>query len=346
MATVRAETFELTHRVLWIAIPPTILIIVAVFLIGHLGPPVDHLARAVVQDGHAEAAARLRVLATWLLLAAASIASIIYCGWSTRVLESVTKGRLRKVYFAMAVIGIMLVALGQIEGGQRLMDRRVICAAFDLVEAPAGVVPPSDTTAVLSTYVHPPAPVSDTPFACASGSRLYQLLWWLNEIQKYLLVLLIPALVIGMLSCLALPPAPEEEDRRYQARRLKIHLYLTAASLVAGLLFLSALLHWPGFAFHGAAATSYKAHVDAYTLYWGVAYSLFIACYYVPVAIGLAGAAATSSAKRSRKEAAHGGADARNDTGSIVAELFGQLKTLLALFAPAIAGLLGGIVQL
>jgi hypothetical protein len=350
MVNAIAEGFELPGRMLLYVIPPIIVIGGASILINSAGFPLDHLANATVQNGHAEAAGRLRMLATWLLLACVGIGCIGHFAWSLLVARR-TAPQLAVLYVLLAAGGILLIASGGMEGAQRLMDRRVICAAFDLAEAPEGRVTREATETggsrrgteveVLKTYGPPGPHVGDDASACGLSKTNYPRMWWLNQIQKYLLVLFIPALVLGMISCTARPAAPSEDDCRLQVRRLNLQLYLTATALVSGLLFLSALLHWPGFAFQGEAAAAYKAHVDAYILYWGVAYTLFIAAVYVPVAIELT--LVCNSLPTSRNAEAEQGEKAK---ATPVTELFSLLKTAAAMFAPAIAGLLGGVINI
>jgi len=341
MAKVKADGFALSPWALLILVPPLLVMGVGISLIDMYGRPLDHLASAVVQNGHAEAAARLTMLATWLLLAVAAIGGIFYCAWSIHVLVPATVRLLRWVYLGLAVAGVLLVASGGMEGAQRLVDRRVICAAFELIQTQAE---PAASKPVLRIYGPPlPQAVPDDQFACGPTDRLYRQMWWLNQIQKYLLVLLIPALALGIVSCRALPASPSEEDCQFQVKRLSTHLYVTAAALVIGLLFLSALLRWPSVAFAGAGASSYKAHVDAYILCLGVIYSVFIASYYVPVAIGLTNACKKASGSGQRKAT---GKDAAVAAASPASEFLDLLKAAAALFAPTIAGLLGGVIDL
>jgi hypothetical protein len=336
MPGANTASFELPLRALLYVIPPMIVIGAASYLINNYGFPLDHLANATVQNGHAEAAGRLRVLATWLLLACVGIGCIAYCGWNIYSLARTTALRLGALYLVLAAGGVLLILNDGMEGGQRMLDRRVVCAAFSLGESPQA----AGATNQLTTYGPPPTDVADDAFACEPGNESYKRLWWLNQIQKFILVLLLPALVLGTISCRALPGIPDIDDCRDQIGRLNLHLYLIATALVSGLLFLSALLHWPAFAFAEAAAKAYNSHVDAYILYWGVSYSLLIASVYVPVAIDLNRACAGSAAAETGDPAP---ADPKDRPA---ADLLGPFKTAAALFAPAIAGLLGGVISL
>lgn len=363
MAAVDPKSFRFPLWTLALLAGPILVMSAGGNLIGRFGYPFDHLAVATVQNGHLEAAGRLRMLATWLLLAATSAGCIFYFLWSVRRFRRPMAGLLAAVYAGFAAIGVISIAMGGVPGGQRVIDERVICGAFALMEpgaqtpaaqtpspaaGPAAARPPGsdagargDPPPALKVYGSPRPTMYDRGYACPDNES-FRLLWGLNEFQKYLLALLIPALVLGTLSCLALPATPSPGDCRFQVRRLNIHLYLTATVLVAGLLFLSALLHWPGFAFDRPTAASYSAHVDAYILYWGVTYTIFIASYYVPVAALLARRCAHPPVEAPPVGKAREDEAADDPAG----ELTGLLKTLAALFAPAIAGLLGGIIHL
>jgi hypothetical protein len=210
------------------------------------------------------------------------------------------------------LFGIVLVAGGLVPGAPRFMDESAICHAF------GGTMLPAEGLMVHLRFWLDLAP------SCRAWH--FDVLWWLNEIQKFLLALLTPALVLGTISCLAEPETPTNEGCQIQARALSTHLYLTASVLVIGLLYLSALLRWPGSGFGEDAAAPYNAHVDAYILYWGITYSIFIASYYVPVAIRLTRGCESSD--------------------NPMSELLGLLKSTAAIFAPALAGLLGGVVDI
>ena len=341
MDAVDRRTFELPLAAFALVLLPMLMINASGLLIGWYGYPFDHLANAVVRNGHAEAAGRLRMLAAWLLLAVVALGHVVYFAWSLRSFARTTAWRLALAYVVLAACGAASIASGKVEGAERYVDPRVICDAFALAEAPAA---PASAAKVASppelAEYGPPRGATGGPAPACPGSENFALMLRLNEIQKYLLALLIPAVALGTIGCLALPARASEADCRDQARRLNVQLNLTAAWLVIGLLFLGALLRWPGFAFAGAAAAAYKAHVDAYLVFWGVSYSLLIASYYVPVAIWLERACARTGAKA---PAAKAGGEAGKGPA---ADLFGLLKTGAALFAPTIAGVLGGVLDL
>jgi len=347
----RKGALKLRPVMLAIAGLPFIVILMSFLLIPFAGSPVNPLARAIVENGHAEAAGRLKMLATWLLLLTIGLVCIGYFVMNLRLFEGRTRSWLIGAFVALAGVGIASMVWGLAEG-PRLMGERAICAALsshsapparserDVFNAQQSTEGPAPTDNSLANYnvqsaeqpsegwLHlrqPDCPENAIP-------RLMRLMWQLNFVQRLLLALVSPALVLGTIACLALPPprAPKPKGQS-PADRLKIHLYLTAALFVSGLLFLSALLRWPAFAFQGAGHDAYLAHVDAFVLYWGVTYTLYIASYYVPVALLL-----TAQGKR-----------AGVDEDKLPAgQLLDWTKTLAALFAPAIVGLLGNVIHL
>jgi hypothetical protein len=148
----------------------------------------------------------------------------------------------------------------------------------------------------------------------------------LNHGFKYLLAFVSPALILGTVSCLGRRPGSTPADRKRTLRRLKTYLYLSAAQLVSGLAFLGALLRWPGFSVGDDSGLA--AGVSAIILYWGIVYSIFIASYYIPVVL--------FGAKR------WGPAGKEGPPLTPI----GLVQSGAAIFAPAIAGLLGGLIHL
>jgi hypothetical protein len=221
-------------------------------------------------------------------------------------------------YLLFALIGIVAVWLGFAGEANRAVADSFIRAAL------APQAPRVESGGLFDRLLH-------------IDATLFQLFQGLNGAQRYFLALLTPALVLGSISCLAMPPRPTKSDCRRQADRLNTYLYLSAATLVIGLIFLAAMLRWPAYGLNEAQAKAYGAHVDAYVLYWGITYSILIASYYVPVAVRLAGVGG-AAAPPDPKEAGEG------DDGATT-HLIAQAKALAALFAPAIAGLLGGVLK-
>ncbi|MBV9882387.1 MAG: hypothetical protein JO276_05205 [Sphingomonadaceae bacterium] len=330
-------SFELPRAAIRIVFLPLTVIVAGSLLIMLLGVPFHENGNLPAATGHLETAGRLKMLAAWLLLAATTVACLAYFVRTVRASAPGTRDRLTKAYIGLTLFGVAAVAGGLISGAPRFLGEHEICNAF------AGNWEPGNLW-----------PWLDLRPAC-SGVQ-FNMLWWLNEVQKIGLALVSPALVLGTISCLAMPDPGTRAACRLQARRLNAHLYLAAAVLVIGLLFLSALMRWPASGLAGEAAAPYTSHVDAYIFYWGATYSVFIASYYVPVAVWLsencrkvaAPPAEVKSAAAGRKSAAAArdkGGESDADENP-VSDLFSLFKTVAALFAPAIAGLLGSVLHL
>jgi hypothetical protein len=367
-------TLELKPQLLGILALPFFVIVVSFVLISVAGVPLNPLAKAVVDNGHAEAAGRLEMLATWLLLLIVGCACVGYFFRNLLLFASPTCWWLLSAFIALSLFGGYVVLRGAAEGPS-LIGEGAICAALGV--RPQSTPPDHrDTSSRSGSAVSNAAADTDNSFIATDNSlQSYPLstegdavrdwfeawhpqnkpacppnethgrtilMWQLNLIQRLLLALVSPALVLGTIACLATPitPAALGARRKTAVRksfagksvaRLRVHLYLTAGLFVSGLLFLSALLRWPAFAFQGAGHASYLAHVDAFVLYWGVTYSLYIASYYVPVALLLT------------RQGKHDGVAGDKLPA---AELLDWTKTLAALFAPAIVGLLGNVLHL
>lgn len=323
----RKGALALEPKMLGILALPFLVITISFALMPIAGVPLNPLAKAVVANGHAEAAGRLKMLATWLLLLMIGGACIGYFLLNLRLFTSRTRIWLIGAFIALAGVGVGTVLTGAAEG-PALIGERAIASAF--AQGPHASIPdgieadsPAGCPFVASYVLRCPAD--------AAGWRM-ALMWWLNFLQRVLLALVSPALVLGTIACLAVPqrrPAPS--SGRSPPGRLKTHLYLTAGLFVSGLLYLSALLRWPAFAFQGAGHEAYLAHVDAFVLYWGVTYTLYIASYYMPVALLLT---------------AQGERDGIPEERLPAGQLLDWTKTLAALFAPAIVGLLGNVLHL
>jgi hypothetical protein len=340
------------------------------FPAGHFGLPRSPAGDAAIMV-HWEAAGRMKVLATWALLAAMSLGCIGYFAFSLSRFEKRTRRLLVAFYVLCSLFGMGFTMVGGGGSGERVLGETVLCSSLRLLvkttanpgdgadhatqsapPRPAYRCPgdgPAGGSATDSSYdlfmreirilTCPSTP--DAPAICEATVPGYVLLRRLNLIQRLLIPWAATTLVLGAISCLATRrgvrkgPAADRE----QAERLHTYLYLTAALFVCGLLFLSALLQWPGYAFQGKAAEAYRAHASAFVLYWGVAYSIIIAAYYLPVAILLSRRGGKSVLGRASPT---GSDPAMNDALGPL----DLLKIVAGIFAPAIAGLLGEIIQL
>lgn len=309
-----------------IAILPFLVIVLSGGLVHFLGISLGEFAapgelKAGSGHIHLEAAGRLRSIAAWLALSAATVLCLFYAARTLRLFDPKSRRLLVRVYLICAVGGLVLVAFGFAGEANKAVANEFIKGALR-------------------------SPTPRFPDGMLAWIRfdlsLFDLFQFLNSVQRYALALLTPALVLGAISCLAMPERHTRADCRRQAERLDTYLYLSAATLVVGLIFLAAMLRWPAYGLTGAAAQAYGSHVDAYLLYWGVTYSILIASFYVPVAAQLAGIGGAAAPVERKEKKGEGESTAE----SASAHLFAQAKALAALFAPAIAGLLGGVLDL
>jgi hypothetical protein len=137
--------------------------------------------------------------------------------------------------------------------------------------------------------------------------------------------------VLGALGFGAAPRRGTEEEAKRRARTMNEYLYISAAVLVLGLLYLSATLRWPAHALHPLDRAAYLEHVDALVLYWGVVYSLFIVSFYVPIALWMGRNFGSSAVFGKSEDAA-------------LRHPLSLIKLGTTIFAPAIAGLIGNAV--
>lgn len=381
----RAARLHLRPKYLLLVAVPALVLGAGVLLIGTLGHPSENGLELTALSGAAEAAGRVKVLATSLLLAFLGIGSMI-CFWlAFRRFDRPSRKALALAYGGLVVVGIGCLASGQPEEAHRFIGENFVCRSFTAMQtfppepvvqpppaAPAAASPAGEASVAASTLPaaeprpaagaaapaptqasgaepepkadQPPPPPARSSAAKETASLLsenagctapnWHRMRWLNNVQRVLLALVTPALVLGMIASLATGTSSLGE----QAERLNTYLYLSAAVLVAGLLFLSALLRWPGFAVPPKDPSAiYDAHVAAITLYWGVVYSLFTAATYVPVAYLLKSGEAGKAAPQA------GAAEGQPDPLWTPVHM---LKQATVIFAPAIAGLLSGVMEI
>jgi hypothetical protein len=322
---------DLPRWTLGIALLPWIVLGVAGYLQTTYGMAQHNLQLTLVPDGHLEAAGRLRMLATWLVMAMLGAAALaLFFADAARMAR--IRWMLLLAWAALVAAGMLYVRSGEFEGrAEHVIGEQMICRSLRLADFPKEARKPIVRLS--------PSMVAEPPRKRCSGVQKFEWFNRLNGAQLYLLLFILPAIVLGAISCLAGLP----DMARAQARRLDTYMYLAAALLVCGLLFLSAILRWPGYAFREADLASYTAHVSGYVLYWGVAYSLVIASFYVPVAILL-----SNAIRRLPKsdEPVGQGSKQPKTAASASPEPLDALKVAAAVFAPAIAGLIGEILKL
>jgi hypothetical protein len=302
-----------------LGIPPALVLVASSMLLSSLGQPFQPLARPVILNGHAEAAARVTVLAMSVGLTAIGLACIGYFLVHLRLFRKRALWALAGLALATGGYSAHLVSQGFPEEAQQLLGESMVRVSLRSVDPDCKL----RGSRPLSTY-------REGPLAKDCSESRYEELRKINNFQRLLLSFVSAALVFGTIACLAAPPIPTRTAAREQMGRLNTYLYLSAAALVTGLLFLSALLKWPGFAVHKDVLDSYNQHVGALVLFWGVTYSAFIAAYYVPVVLGLSyrWRAVTN--------------DSDEDTGLLPP--LGLLKAGAAIFSPAITALIGAVI--
>ncbi len=338
----------LKTRHLALILLPTAVLVAGSLLLSLLGYPQSTAFDPSAASGSAEAAARVKVLATSLLLASLGIGCAVAFVAHLATLPKSETRILVAVWVALTAVGVGSLLMGQPEEAHRFMGEKFACRSFATLGAAPGqpVQPPPVQTveaakAAPAPAVAEPAEMLSKPQECSA--RQWQRMRVLNGVQRYLLAFVTPCLVLGMIACLVIGGG---DTLRSQSERLNTYLYLAAALLVAGLLFLSALLRWPGFSLPKDARAVYDAHAAAIVLYWGVVYSLFNAAVYLPVAHLL------KRRLHDRPGAAAGAAGAGaggDDAASSAEQLWrpaAMLKTAAGIFAPAIAGLLSDVVKI
>jgi hypothetical protein len=318
-------TARLPFWTIALTLPPALVLAIASRLQAHYGMPGANLDLPYFPSGHLEAAGRLQMLASWLLMAASGVAALLLFARDLMRMHRVSAGVLLAAYLFLVAYGLMTTRADDKRGpniiGERTIRLALCVADLDL---PDGV------------------PVRVASKQAGSGHHLYRcpktpekFVWMkrLNGQQLRLFLFVLPALVLGTISCLGGLPG----TAALQARRLKTYLYLSATLMVCGLVFLSALLKWPAYALRGEAAAAYGAHVGGYVLYWGIVYSIVIGAFYVPVALRLG--AFVGGAAAVGKAPAAGGSD------EAVLGPFDLVKIGAGIFAPAIAALVGQVID-
>ncbi|HEX5184638.1 MAG TPA: hypothetical protein VFW19_15995 [Allosphingosinicella sp.] len=342
MGMLKTGTWDLPPRTLGIALLPLAVILFSLSMAGWFGMPDAPPALHPVQDSFIEAAARLRMLATWTVLAVLGAGSIGYFLVDLRRFEAKSVAWLLGVLLLAAASTFAWASSDPTFGrAEHSIGEATICMAFEGKAQPHAVGPSKAAAPGAGTLTNPEAPGGLARLNAPECAGIAKFRWMqeLNSVQLYLLLLVLPAMVLGAISTLAGGARPAE-----QAARLKTYLYLAAILLVCGLLYLSALLRWPGASLRGDEALHYDAFVDAYLLDLGAAYSLFIVSYYLPVVARLAKTAGRVTALTARGAKASGNAKAQ--AGDDALGPLDILKIVLALFAPVITALLGNVVKL
>ena len=329
MPRVSSKSLELQARTLAIAILPCAVVLLCGWLVWQYGNPGNHLAEPSLRDGHAEVAGRLKVLAAFLLMTAAGCAVLYYFIDGLRLLDRKSSRLLVAAFVVGALAGNALMSFQPFTRADRYIGMELTCESFKLIDEAAAT---------------PPRPTADSAQAVVEEERRtvgectapkHRLFQNLTLFQRLFLAIVVPALILGTISCLAMPGRPNRLACQLQTRRLNVHLYLAAGLMVSNLFFLGAVLQWPGYSLQPRDVEAFTAHVSSVVLFWGVFYSILIASFYVPAAIGLFG---------SINEAIPSELEPGDDDREAEA-VFRPLRHIATIAAPALIGLIGEFVR-
>ena len=356
------KPLSLPQRYLAIVLLPLLVYFFSEWLLWYLGRTELKGIPSLLFDAHREGAARFRVLGTFFLLICAASAAIGYFLFSVLRLNGSSRRVMGGAFAATIATSAIIVWYGTVvapHGGmvttQEMMGDALVVQALSQRREnnSSSAADPASVRSAAGTGPSPRARRANAGLAMAHIGRIdasswppqpppssdYPLLRNLINAESGVLLLAIPSLAFGAILCLAWPPPAEplnaEEEkalRDEQIGRLNTFLYLSALMLVAGLLFLSAFLHWPLFALPSEMKPQYQEHIHAVVLFNGVVYTVLLASYYLPVA-GLL-------ARRWRHVKPSEG-----ESGEML-DWRGFLKAALAVFAPLVIGLLGEVMKI
>ena len=334
---------RLPGSALLIAILPVLVFAASDWFLDAYGSPEPFVWQGMADqyDRHAEAANRITVLAGFILFVAGALASAGFFLWTLLRLPVQARRQLMATYAVAIIAGVLLLSAMNTRETQSHIGPATVCialsppgAANQLPRRVPVAEPETDPVTLFFDRLFGRAPstgnaVKPTESGVCAAPR-FALLRSLLIVERNLLVLSVGALALGSIGCLTLPG--RRGNRRLigravkvQAERLNRYLYLSATLLVVGLLFVNAFLRWPGFIYEDQS--SFKAHVDALLLYFGVSYSILMASYYVPVALLLS---------RAARRAGDGAASSEVKRKAL-AEPLRAAKVAAAIFAPALA---------
>lgn len=327
------------------------------FLSWHFGTPAGYFPRPSVPDGAAEAAGRLKTLAAFLLFAGMAVGVLVYAAWTLRLLDGRSRRGVLIAYFLTVAAGLAIVLQTQQFNGSPYLDQAFACSSFSRLNATPEELAPAGSdrpNAILPQAPNSPfaqrsparrlipgdlAPVP--PHACPASQ--YGTLHLLIRIAGTLLLFAMPAVIFGAVTCLAAPHEGSVEERlkawTVQAGRLNGFLYLAAAYMVSGLLFTSAELNWVIYSIHPADAGPLREEISAIVLHGGIANSLLIASYYLPVAMWLA------TNRPAEPKTAKPAGRSPKDGPAPLPDPFGPLKIAATILSPALVGLFGELLK-
>ena len=343
-----SERWRIPSQALLIALLPAAVLVGSDFLLTEHGWPAfgildrsGELNPAVA--AHAEAAARIRIIAGFLLFAAAAAAATGYFAVLSFSADRFSLGAILGAAGGLVLICGAYFVYESHDQTQELIGQRFVCAAASYPDRVEPVLL-DEKGKPIERGSQRPRINEDVPEYCRAGRFIG--IRNLIVTERYMLFLAVPAVIFGAILCLAAPLTPPSTrsvaGKKVRARHLQIQvnrlntvLYLSAFLMVGGLLFLSAFLHYPAFLFTGPRLAAFQQHVGSLVLFYAVSYSLLIAAFYVPVAAMLARECALLK---------HAGATEAEVSGMLSPAQ--MLKVGGAIFSPLIAGTLGEIMAL
>lgn len=316
------------------------------------------VGQPLIRDGHAEAAGRIKTHATFLVFCAVALVALAY---SVFILKSLLRREATRVVLAWLgtmLAGIVVAYSLNLQEGNTYLDRGLPCASFDFLQGqearPGEPRPARSTAGDLECGTISAAEVRKLPLHKQGWTWFdvppqryekdaFRTLRIMYAISAILLFLSMPAVIWGAIACLALPETTSAKERyaawTEQTARLNRLLYLTSGFMVAGLLFTSARLSWPGYSLHASVSKAFAEHVSSVILYTGVSNSILIASYYLPVAFLL-------SARQPKPPlVSHVAGAAKEQPAPKAPDPFGAIKTAATILSPALVALVGELVK-
>lgn len=239
-------------------------------------------------DPHAEYVARLAVLAAFIPFVAVGLGALALFGVTISRLDPRSLGLSMAAFIGLPVLTAVMLVAAPTRETQDYLGPAVVCAGLGYGPGlHAKGKPPMvtvDDVRVLKGKKPNQRLVCDQP----SFGTLRNLL----IADEVVILFGVAALVIGAIACLADKDGDKGDKLTlYEAESswLNSFLYMSAAFLVTGLLFIAALLKWPLYPLLASDRAAYEAQANGIVAYFGVSYTIVLASYYGPVAAILSG---------------------------------------------------------
>src|SRR4051794_36509549 len=293
-------------------------------------------------DANRAEALRLSAFGAFFLFSACALGAFLYFLYTLRRLQRTSAVIVLGLFvLANLIIGSMLVPATTTQA-DKFVGSPLVCKAlgYNAEQSRQGMPDPKTPEAKIRPVQVkvPEKPAAGTPCSEATLEPLN----WLLGLNKLGVLLGLTSLVFGAILCLAGPASnvqwgQSEELAHYedQSDQLNTYLYLSALLLVTGLFFISAVFRWPTHALLTADSASYETHVGALVTFYGFAYTVMLASFYIPVAISL-----SAQVKRLKP--------ATVAEAGVPAAFKGPLQLLkiaAAIFSTTLAGILSSLVS-